>query len=269
MLFDLRGRGRRRTVRVIYLGLAVIFLLGFVGFGVGVGGSGGGLFNALTENNGGGSASFAGKVEAAQKRVKREPSNPQAWGLLIEAQLHQASEEKYSDTSTGQYTSAGKELLRKISSSWTSYLNLVPHNPSPQLAQRMFAVYGEEALDEPTSAVQALQIVIAAKPASAALYGELADYAYKAHSTNVGDLASEKAVSLAPAGERKRIKEELEAVKKNPSGSSSSSSSSTVPSGTYTATVNGKKTIIKSSGNGTVTAAGGSSSATGSSAAKK
>ena len=35
MLFDLRGRGRRRAVRVIYMGLALLFGVGFVGFGVG------------------------------------------------------------------------------------------------------------------------------------------------------------------------------------------------------------------------------------------
>ncbi len=90
MLFDLRGRGRRRTVQVIYLGLALIFLLGFVGLGVGVGGGGGGLLNALTENNGSSGASYAGRVAAAQKRVKREPSNPKAWVALTEAQLLQA-----------------------------------------------------------------------------------------------------------------------------------------------------------------------------------
>jgi hypothetical protein len=268
MLFDLRGRGRRRTVRVIYLGLAVIFLLGFVGFGVGVGGSGGGLFNALTENNGGGSASFAGKVAAAQKRVNREPNNPQALAALIEAQFHQASEGTYYDQTTEAYTSQGKQLLAKVAETWNKYLALEPHNPSPSLARQMTErVFLEAGLNQPSQALQAWQIVVAAEPPTAALYGTLAEYAYKAHNTNVGDLASEKAVNLAPASERKRIKEELEAIKKNPSGSSSSSS--TVPSGTYTATVNGKKTVIKSSGNGTVTAAGGSSSATGSSGAKK
>jgi hypothetical protein len=259
MLFDLRGRGRRRTVRVIYLGLAVIFLLGFVGFGVGVGGGGGGLINALTENNGSNGASFANKVAAAQKRVKREPKNPAAWATLIEAQLHQASEEKYSNPTTGQYSSAGKELLREVSNSWVSYLNLESHNPSSLLAQRMFTVYGEEALDQPSSAVQALQIVIAAKPPSAALYGELADYSYKAHNTSVGDLASEKAVSLAPSGERKRIKVELESIKKNPNATSSSGTAP--PSGTYTTTVNGKKLVVKSSGNGTLTSAGSATGA--------
>jgi len=35
MLFDLRGRGRRRTVQVIYGGLALLMGSGLVLFGVG------------------------------------------------------------------------------------------------------------------------------------------------------------------------------------------------------------------------------------------
>ena len=46
MLFDLRGRGRRRTVRVIYIGLAVLIGLGLVGFGIGGGFGGGGILSA-------------------------------------------------------------------------------------------------------------------------------------------------------------------------------------------------------------------------------
>ncbi len=42
MLFDLRGRGRRRTVRVIYTGLALLMGVGLVGFGIGGGFGGGG-----------------------------------------------------------------------------------------------------------------------------------------------------------------------------------------------------------------------------------
>jgi hypothetical protein len=271
MLFDLRGRGRRRTVQVIYLGLAVLFLLGFVGFGVGVGGSGGGLFNALTENNGANSASFAGKVAAAEKHTKREPNNPKAWAALIEAEFHQAGEEKYSDPTTGQYTAQGKELLRKISGSWTTYLNLEPHNPNIVLAQHMITLYGEEGINEPAQAVQAVQLVIAAKPPSAYLYSLLAEYSYKAHNDSVGDLAAEKAVSLTPAAQRKQVKEELEAVKKNPTATSSSSSSTGTapPSGTYTATVNGKPTVVKSSGNGTLTSVTPSSGGTHTTATKK
>ena len=43
MLFDLRGRGRRRLVQVIYIGLAGLIGLGLIGFGIGGGFGGGGL----------------------------------------------------------------------------------------------------------------------------------------------------------------------------------------------------------------------------------
>jgi hypothetical protein len=267
MLFDLRGRGRRRTVQVIYLGLALIFLLGFVGLGVGVGGGGGGLLNALTENNGSSGASYAGKVAAAQKRVKREPNNPKSWAALTEAQLHQAGESTYYSQANERYTSKGKELLNQVSHSWNTYLNLEPHNPSTALAHNMLRVYGEEGLNQPADAVAALQIVIPSEPPSAALYADLAEYSYKAHDVSQGDLASAKAVSLAPASERKRIKAYLESIKANPSGSASSASSA-VPSGTYTTTVNGKKTVLKTSGGGTLTSAPATTSSQGSSAKK-
>jgi hypothetical protein len=255
MLFDLRGRGRRRTVQVIYLGLAILFLLGFVGLGVGVGGSGGGLLNALTENNGSSGASYAGRVAAAQKRVKREPNNPKAWVALTEAQLLQSGESTYYSQADERYTAKGKELLAQVSHSWNTYLNLEPHNPSASLARHMVRVYGEEGLNQAPAAVAALQIIIPTEPPSEALYADLAEYSYKAHDVSQGDLASEKAVSLAPAGERKRLKAELEEVKANPNGSASSSGSTPVPSGTYTTTVNGKKTVLKTSGNGTLTSA--------------
>jgi hypothetical protein len=250
MLFDLRGRGRRRTVQAIYLGLALIFLLGFVGFGVGVGGGGGGLFNALTENNGSSSASFTAKVEAAQKRTKREPQNPKAWAALTEAQLHQAGEEAYSNPVTGQFTSKGKQYLNEISQSWNTYLKLQAHNPDATLAQRMLTVYGEEGLNLPHEEVVALNIVIPTKPPSAALYASLAQASYRANNANQGDLAAKRAVSLAPASERARIKSYLESVKKNPTGGAASSAATgtSVPSGTYTTTINGKKTVLKASG---------------------
>ncbi len=269
MLFDLRGRGRRRTVQVIYLGLAFIFLLGFVGFGVGVGGGGGGLINALTENNSSGSASFAGKVAKAQKQVKREPGNPKAWATLIEAQLHEAGEGEFYDQTNARFTSKGKQLLNQVSRSWEQYLAVEPHHPSPALAQRMLGVYGEEGLNQAAAEVAALQIVIPSKAPSAALYASLAEYAYKAHNNGQGDLAAQKAVTLAPAGERKRIKAYLEAIKQNPSASPSAASSA-VPSGTYTTTVGGKKTVLKSTGKGTLTEVPANTTSTsGSSSAKK
>jgi len=69
-------------------------------------------------------------------------------------------------------------------------------------------------LNEPAKEVEVLQIAVVARPTDAALYAALAESAYKAKNTRVGDLASEKAISLAPAGQRKKLKEELEASRR-------------------------------------------------------
>jgi hypothetical protein len=248
MLFDLRGRGRRRTVQVIYLGLALIFLLGFIGFGVGVGGGGGGIISALTGEKGSNSASYSSQVNAALKSTRRNPRSATAWAALTNAQLHQASEGEYYEQAAEQFTGKGKALLAKLAQSWNTYLALETRNPDSVLAQRMVTVFGEKGLNQPAQAVQALQVVIAARPPSAALYGFLAKYAYLAHNTREGDLASAKAVSLAPAVDRKRVKTELETIKQNPSGSSSA-----VPNATYTTTQGGKTYTVKPGKNGTLT----------------
>jgi hypothetical protein len=252
MLFDLRGRGRRRTVQVVYLGLAILFLLGFVGFGVGVGGGGGGIFNALTEGGGNGSASFAGKVAAAQRRVKAHPTEAAAWAALAEAELHQASESEYSNSTseTEPYTPKGKALLAKVSNAWQTYLRLEPHHPSPELATRLAnTVYIEQGLALPADGMRAMQIEIASKPPSAALYSALAEYAYKAGNARVGDAAASKAVKLAPSTERKRVKKYLAEIKKAPL-SHARVSISKEPNGTYVATQAGKTYPVAPNGKG-------------------
>src|SRR5271154_13607 len=112
MLFDLRGRHRRRAVRVIYSGLALLIGVGLVGFGIGggFGGSGGGLLNAANSNEGSSSASFSAQIKKYEKLTKEQPSNASAWESLANAQLHEAGSEKYV-SSTGVPTSKGKELF--------------------------------------------------------------------------------------------------------------------------------------------------------------
>ncbi|HZO76628.1 MAG TPA: hypothetical protein VFB39_01190, partial [Solirubrobacteraceae bacterium] len=62
MLFDLRARGRRRTVQTVYLGLAILIGAGLVLFGVGTGTGGGGLFGAFTN----GSSNSSGGANVSQ-----------------------------------------------------------------------------------------------------------------------------------------------------------------------------------------------------------
>ena len=224
MLFDLRGRGRRRSVQILYLGLALLFAVGFVGFGVGVGGGGGGIINSLTNNEGSGGATFAKEIKKYRKLTQTQPTNVSAWEHLVSAQLHEAGNEAYV-TRTGQLTSKGKELYAQVAHSWSSYLALNP-KPNAELAQRVVTVFGEEGLNEPAAAVQVLQIVVAARPTNFSYYAQLAQYAYKANNTRVGDLASKKAISLAPAADRPRLQAELAAVKRSPNGTETATSTS-------------------------------------------
>ena len=50
MLFDLRGAGRRTTIKIVYLSLAILMGGGLVLFGIG-GDVSGGLFDAFSERN--------------------------------------------------------------------------------------------------------------------------------------------------------------------------------------------------------------------------
>jgi hypothetical protein len=232
MLFDLRGRGRRRTVQVIYVGLALLFGIGFIGFGVGVGSGGGGILNALTGESGAPKASFAGQVKKYQKLVVAQPKSLSAWEGLINAQLHEAGGE--SSVSNGKLTSQGKELYSDVARSWNSYLALNPPKPNSKLAKEMLRVFGEEGLNQPASAVEVLQIVVANDPTSVSYFAELAEFAYKAHNERQGDLAAEKAVSLSPASGRAKLKKELAELKKSAASGSTTTASGAASGSTAT-----------------------------------
>jgi hypothetical protein len=247
MLFDLRARGRRRTVQVVYLGLAILFGLGFVGFGVGGGFGGGGVLEGVFGNKEGSSnSSFTKQITAAETRTRKYPSEAAGWAALADARVHQANGSEFYDETTQQFTPKGKELLAKSASAWNRYVALNPSKPNITVAQDMLRVFSEEGLNQPAAAVQVMQLVIAAKPPSAALYGRLAAYAYESKNTRVGDLASQKTVTLTPAAQRSKVKGELERIKSNPTGNPSKE--------TFTGTTNGKVYTVKvgSKGEGTV-----------------
>lgn len=226
MLFDLRSRGRRTTVRIVYGGLAVVFLLAFVGLGVGTG-FGGSLNVGELFNGGGSTKTYGATVARAKKRTHHEPSSPAAWAARVEAELHQLTEPEYTNQSTEGFTSNGKQLIAQIQQSWERYLTLEPKNPSPALAHRMISVLGEGGAEQAAAEVRALEIVISAEPPSATLYSELAQYSYQAKNTRQADLAAEKAIGLAPQSERARLKGILANLKKNGGHASSASSEGT------------------------------------------
>lgn len=216
MLFDLRGPGRRTTVRIVYIGLAILIGGGLVLFGVGGGLGGTGLLTAASKSASSSNGQVAQEVKKYRKQTQKEPTNPTAWENYTRAQLHNASREGLTQTegTTVSLTKEGSEVFSEASQAWENYLRLQPRNANLELAKAVLPIYSEQGLNKPEKTVEALQIILAAEPNSAAYWGDLALYAYKAKNKRVGDLASQKAVELAPVSQRTTVKRTLETERK-------------------------------------------------------
>jgi tetratricopeptide (TPR) repeat protein len=215
MLFDLRGRGRRRTVQVIYLSLAILMGGGLVLFGIG-GGTNGGLFDAIGGSGSGGTsidAVFKKRLDTYEKRLQANPRDQAA--LIGVTKLH------FGNASTGEnynqaqqaYTAKGLQELRLASASWERYLALDPPKPDTGAANVMTQAYGPGGLKEFDKAVSSLEIVIASRKETANLYAQLAILAAGAKQDRKSTLAEKKALDLTPKAQRKELKSAIDLQK--------------------------------------------------------
>jgi hypothetical protein len=209
MLFDLRGRGKRRTIQAIYLFLAILLGGGLIFFGIGGGGGGGGLLNAVGQGGSSGSDPFAAQVKSAQKRVIAAPKDAAAWAALANAQYEVAASGDGYDSSTEAFTAKGKAELSQARTSWNRYLALNPKKPDVDLATEMVRAFEPAQLNLPAQAVSTQEIVVAQSPSSPDEYATLAVLAYLAGQTRKGDLAAAQAVSLEPKASQATLKTQL------------------------------------------------------------
>ena len=216
MLFDLRSRGRRRAVQVIYAGLAVLMFGGLVLFGVGAGNGIGGLLNAFT-GGGSGSGSGAGLVnsqlKAAQKAAQRDPQSAQAWANLLTNQWELANQAGNFNASTGSYSADGNKLLSDATQSWQHYVRLAH---APPVGVAIIASRAYQRTGNYIGAAGAWEYVAGAEPKSAGGYLCLAATSYAAGLTRKGDLADARAAQLAPALQRLTVKQQLHTARSSP-----------------------------------------------------
>jgi hypothetical protein len=213
MLFDLRGRGKRRTIQAIYLFLAILLGGGLIFFGIGGGGGGGGLLNAVGQGGTSSSDPFAAQVTAAEKRVAVAPTDQAAWAALVNARYEVAASGDDFDSTTDEFTTKGKAELEQAASAWNHYLALDPKEPNVDVANEMARVFEPAGLNLPAQAVTAQEIVVAQNPTSPSDYSNLAALAYLAGETRTGDLASANAVSLEPKAQQATLKAQLATIK--------------------------------------------------------
>jgi hypothetical protein len=216
MLFDLRSRGRRRTVQGVYLFLAIILGGGLVLFGVGAGNGLGGLLNAFTGNGSGSnqSAVVSSQEKAAQKAVKANPNSADAWSQMIQARWSSAGQGANYNAATGSFTASGKKELAGVGQAWQRYIQLTK-TPDPNLA--VLAARGYAGLGNYAGAASAWETEAAADPGQLKGYECLAVSAYAAKQNRKGDLALAKALTLAPKAQRTTLKTQITTAKTQPS----------------------------------------------------
>ena len=214
MLFDLRGKGRRRTVQVIYLSLAVLMGGGLVLFGIG-GATSGGLFDAFSSDSGNTNVSsiYTKRITTYKKQVQVNPKNAAAWAAS-RAHRSRTPASTATNQSTGTYTADGLKNLQVAADSWQSYLDLDPAKPDGNLASLMVNAYGSNALNDPAKAAQALAAVIDDRGGSSALYTQLAVLYYSAGQVRKSVLAERNAISRAEPAQRKLVKARIAVQRK-------------------------------------------------------
>jgi hypothetical protein len=213
MLFDLRSRGRRRTVQAVYLSLAVLMGGGLVLFGVGTGSGIGGLLNAFTGSGSNNQTSVLSQQEkTALKQTKANPNSAAAWANLEEARYENASSSGY-DQATSTYTAAGKKELAGVAVAWQRYQSLT-QNPTSNLAILAANAYGT--LGQYANEASAWETETAAAPSEVKGFECLAISAYAAKQTRKGDLAAAKAATMVPKASRKQLATEIDTAKTQP-----------------------------------------------------
>jgi hypothetical protein len=230
MLFDLRGAGRRRTVKAVYITLAFLMGGGLVLFGIGGGGGvSGGLVDAITERSGGGDTSadrFTKQESAALAKTKANPQDAPAWAALARARFQVAGAGANFDAAKGTFTKAGTAKLAAAGDAWDKYLALEPKKPDDRVASLMVQAFG--VLNQPAKAAQAQEVITDARPTSST-FTQLAIFAYQAGQTRKGDLAKDKALELTDPDMREALKGQLEQAKQSATSSSAAAQPSATP----------------------------------------
>jgi hypothetical protein len=217
MLFDIRGK-RKRVVQVAYAGLALIFLVGFVGFSIGTGNAPGGLLDAIGLGSGSSSGSVSGVYDAdiatANAKLAKNPNDTKALLKLAENESLKAKTGMTTDPNTGQITSISTDAhtdLGNAADAWAKYLKANKGKPDVTVASEMVTTY--VALGDAAGAATAARIFAKAQP-SANTWGQVAAFEYAAGNISGGDSARDKALAQTPKSQRKAAETQLASFRK-------------------------------------------------------
>jgi hypothetical protein len=208
MLFDLQGK-RRRVVQVTYLSLAVLMGGGLVLFGIGSNSGTGGLFDIFSGGGGNsGNEVIEERVDTNEQRVEETPRAEAPRKQLVRDyyQLAVAQTDQ-----GGKFPPEAQDELRRADIHWGAYQELEKGKPDAGLARVALQIYDPVALNDPDAALQAARIV-AEDGGDANSYLLLVQYATAAGDKRTKQLASQKAIDVAPKRFRKQVRAQLKEI---------------------------------------------------------
>ncbi len=218
MLFDLSSPRRKTAVRIIFGGLAALFAVSFIGFGIGSDASGG-IFDALgfgSDDSGADNPQFQEDIDAAKTDLAANPEDQNALLRLVEASLLAGNDEVEVDEETGAplFTDAALAFYDDAIGAWEDYLALKPERPDDGIGAQILGIYInsfnnqiaevppdiDEIQETLEGAVVAAQVVAERQPSTNS-YGTLAQYAFLAGDTKTAEEAAKNAVDEAGEAE--------------------------------------------------------------------
>ena len=236
MLFDLRSPRRRRVVQVVFGGLAVLFAVSFVFFGIGSDVQGG-FADIFTSGGGGGDTGQEDAIEDAENALEENPNDAQALGELVQAHYQAGNSSLELDEETQQtvFTSEAEEEYTKAADAWDRYVKATKGQVNSSVALAAVQNFGalasgqlgaaaggsgQDALDSADdslanwkAAAEAQQLVVD-KEGDAESYRRLAEYHFFAGDSEQGQAAARQAIAAAKGDEAKELEKALDATEK-------------------------------------------------------
>lgn len=215
MLFDTSSPGRKRVVRILFGGLALIFGISFVGFGIGGELGGGGIIDAITGNNSGAAADqFEQQIEDAEQAVEDDPEDARALAELALLRFQSGEAQLEIDEQTGQVTGLTEESRSEFEAAieaWSRYVDTDPAKLEAAAAARVVSAY--RYLEDVNGAVRAQELLTESDPSSVNLAG-LADLRYRALEIKAADEARDRALAKAKQDQAKALERQLNEIRK-------------------------------------------------------
>lgn len=224
MLFDLQSPGRRRVVKFVYGGLALLLGAGLIAGTFGSGGGNGSILDSIFGGGGGSSNSFESQIKDAEQKLAVNPKDQATLLALVGFHVQAGNQQLDVDQSTGQQspTPESNQEYQQAADVWARYLKQNPAKPSAGTATQVAQAYLFLA-ESSTSAGEAdaslkgaadAQKIAAEQMPSVGSLSSLAQYQYFAGDTAAGDQSAKQAEAKATSAQRTQLVQQLAQIKK-------------------------------------------------------